>query len=282
MRRVGRGYFRFRPEFEELRMNAPNDLPHLIPQLEGRVSAEEWQTRLDLAAAYRLVAHFRWDDLVFTHITAKIPGTEHFLINPYGLMFDEITASSLVKIDIAGKILQDTPFPINPAGFVIHSAVHSARHDAQCVMHTHTLNGVAVSAQKRGVLPISQHSIFVLSSLAYHDYEGVALRDEEKPRLVADLGDKTFLMLRNHGLLTVGATVSAAFEAMYFFEATCTIQLRAQAGGTLADGELIEVDPRIIAGAAQAARAVTVGAGSSLTWPGLLRRLDRLDPSYRH
>jgi ribulose-5-phosphate 4-epimerase/fuculose-1-phosphate aldolase len=263
-------------------MNAPTELSRMITSLEGRVSAEEWQTRLDLAAAYRLVAMFHWDDLVFTHITAKIPGTEHYLINPYGLMFDEITASSLVKIDIGGKVLQDTPFPINPAGFVIHSAVHSARHDIQCVMHTHTLNGVAVAAQKRGVLPISQHSIFVLSSLAYHDYEGVALRDEEKPRLVADLGDKTFLMLRNHGLLTVGATVGAAFEAMYFFEATCAIQIRAQAGGTLAEGELIEVDSRIIAGAAQAARAATIGSGSSLTWPGLLRRLDRTDDSWRH
>jgi ribulose-5-phosphate 4-epimerase/fuculose-1-phosphate aldolase len=222
------------------------------------------------------------DDLVFTHITAKIPGTEHYLINPYGLMFDEMTASSLIKIDIEGKVLQDTPFPINPAGFVIHSAVHSARHDVQCVMHTHTLNGVAVSAQKRGLLPISQHSIFVISRLGYHDYEGVALRDEEKPRLVADLGENTFLMLRNHGLLTVGATVAAAFEAMYFFETTCAIQLRAQAGGTLASGELIEVDPRIVAGAMTAARAVTIGAGSSLTWPGLLRRLDRIDDSWRH
>ncbi|MGZ5242021.1 MAG: class II aldolase/adducin family protein [Caldimonas sp.] len=263
-------------------MNAPTELSRMITSLEGRVSAEEWQTRLDLAAAYRLVAMFHWDDLVFTHITAKIPGTEHYLINPYGLMFDEITASSLVKIDIGGKILQDTPFPINPAGFVIHSAVHSARHDVQCVMHTHTLNGVAVAAQKRGVLPISQHSIFVLSNLAYHDYEGVALRDDEKPRLVADLGSKTFLMLRNHGLLTVGATVAAAFEAMYFFEATCAIQIRALSGGTLAAGDLIEVDPRIIAGAAEAARAVTIGAGSSLTWPGLLRRLDRADDSWRH
>ena len=263
-------------------MNAPHDLSHLTPRLEGRVSAEEWQTRLDLAAAYRLVAMFHWDDLVFTHITAKIPGTEHYLINPYGLMFDEITASSLVKIDIEGKVLQETPFPINPAGFVIHSAVHSVRHDVQCVMHTHTINGVAVAAQKRGLLPISQHSIFVLSSLGYHDYEGVALRDEEKPRLVADLGNKTFLLLRNHGLLTVGASVSAAFEAMYFFEAACSIQLRAQAGGTLSNGELIEVDPRIIAGAAAAARAVTIGAGASLTWPGLLRRLDRHDDSWRH
>src|SRR6516225_6330296 len=165
----------------------------------ANMAPDEWQTRVDLAAAYRLVALYGWDDLVFTHITAKIPGTEHFLINPYGLMFDEITASSLIKIDIAGNVLQETKFPINPAGFTIHSAVHAARHDVQCVMHTHTLNGVAVSAQKRGVLPISQFSIGVIPSLAYHDYEGIALRDDEKPRLVADLGDKTFLMLRNHG-----------------------------------------------------------------------------------
>jgi ribulose-5-phosphate 4-epimerase/fuculose-1-phosphate aldolase len=264
-------------------MNAPTELSRMITSLEGRVSADEWQTRVDLAAAYRLVAMFRWDDLVFTHITAKIPGTEHYLINPYGLMFDEITASSLVKIDIEGKVLQDTPFPINPAGFVIHSAVHAARHDIQCVMHTHTLNGVAVSAQKRGVLPISQFSIGILSSLAYHDYEGIALRDEEKPRLVADLGDKTFLMLRNHGLLTVGKTVAEAFASMYFFEATCAVQLRAQAAGTLADHELIEVHPEIVLGAAAQVRAATRGAGAgALIWPGLLRRLDRADDSWRH
>jgi ribulose-5-phosphate 4-epimerase/fuculose-1-phosphate aldolase len=263
-------------------MNAPSDLSHLTPQLEGRVSAEEWQARLDLAAAYRLVALFHWDDLVFTHITAKIPGSEHFLINPYGLMFEEITASSLIKIDIQGNILQDTPFPINPAGFVIHSAVHSARHDAQCVMHTHTLNGVAVSAQKRGVLPISQQSIFVLASLGYHDYEGVALRDDEKPRLVASLGDKTFLMLRNHGLLTVCGTIASAFQAMYLFEVTCSIQIRAQAGGTLASGDLTEVSGAIIATAGEQSRAVTRGGGASLIWPGLLRRLDRVDTSWRH
>jgi len=262
-------------------MNAPNELLRAMPRLEGAVSAEEWQTRVDLAAAYRLVANFRWDDLVFTHITAKIPGTEHFLINPYGLMFDEITASSLIKIDIDGKVLQETRFPINPAGFTIHSAVHGARHDVQCVMHTHTLNGVAVSAQKRGVLPISQQSIFVLASLGYHAYEGVALRDDEKPRLVASLGDKTFLMLRNHGLLTVGSTIAAAFQSMYIFEATCAIQVRAQAGGTLAGGELTEVHSSIIASAAEQARAVTHGGGASLVWPGLLRRLDRVDPSYR-
>src|SRR5215207_5449426 len=212
------------------------------------VSAEEWQARVDLAAAYRLVAHFGWDDLVFTHISARVPGPEHhFLINPYGLMFDEITASSLVKVDGQCNKVIDSPFPVNPAGFVIHSAVHEARADAGCVLHTHTRAGVAVSAQKCGVLPISQQSTFVLASLAYHDYEGVALRDDEKPRLVADLGKRSFLMLRNHGLLTVGPDTATAWQRMYIFEATCAIQLRAQAGGTLADGELTEIDPAIIA-----------------------------------
>ena len=264
-------------------MNAPSEPGLSIASLDGQVSADEWQARVDLAAAYRLVAHFRWDDLVFTHITARIPGTKHYLINPYGLMFDEITASSLVRIDIEGRILQDTPFPINPAGFTIHSAVHAARHDIQCVMHTHTLNGVAVSAQKAGVLPISQQSIFVLASLGYHDYEGVALRDDEKPRLVADLGSNDFLMLRNHGLLTTGADIATAWQRMYFFEAACAIQVRAQAGGTIADGELIPVDPAIIASAGEQARGASRGVGpSQLLWPGLLRRLDRNDPSYRH
>jgi ribulose-5-phosphate 4-epimerase/fuculose-1-phosphate aldolase len=243
----------------------------------GDVSEAEWNTRVDLAAAYRMVAMFGWDDLVFTHISARVPGTEgEFLINPYGCMFEEITASSLVRVDEHGVKLDDSPFEVNPAGFVIHSAVHGARHDVGCVLHTHSLNGIAVSAQKGGVLPLSQQSIFVLASLGYHDYEGVALRDEEKPRLVADLGERNFLMLRNHGLLTVGATVADAFLAMYLFETVCTIQVRAQAGG----GELVEVDPRIIAGARQQAAAVTRGLGAQLTWPGLLRRLDRRLPGY--
>ena len=254
---------------------APN-----IPSRRHDVSPEEWQVRVDLAAAYRLVAMFRWDDLVFTHISARVPGEpDSFLINPYGLMFEEITASSLIKIDIQGNKLDDSPYPVNPAGFTIHSAIHAARHDAQCVLHVHSLNGIAVSAQKGGVLPLSQHSIFVLASLSYHDYEGVALRDDEKPRLVADLGPhNNFLMLRNHGLLTLGGSVADAFLAMYFFEAVCTIQVRAQAGG----GELIHVDPRIIAGAQAQAKAATGGVGSgALTWPGLLRRLDRMDSGYR-
>ena len=250
-----------------------------IPSLKDKVSAEEWQTRVDLAAAYRLVALFKWDDLVFTHISARVPGChDEFLINPYGLMYDEITASSLVRIDIHGNKLHDCEYPVNPAGFTIHSAVHGARHDAQCVLHVHSLNGLAVSAQKGGVLPLSQQSIFVLSSLGYHDYEGVALRDDEKPRLVADLGHASFLMLRNHGLLTVGQTVADAFLNMYLFETVCTIQVRAQAGG----GELTAVNPAIIATAQQQARQATGGVGGgALAWPGLLRRLDRTDTSYR-
>ena len=250
-----------------------------IPSLKDKVSAEEWRARVDLAAAYRLVAAFKWDDMVFTHITARVPGSEdQFLINPYGLMFDEITASSLVKIDIHGNKLDATEFPVNPAGFTIHSAVHSARHDAQCVLHVHSLNGVAVSAQKGGVLPISQQSIFVLSSLSYHDYEGVALRDDEKPRLINDLGRANYLMLRNHGLLTLGATVADAFLNMYLFETVFTIQVRAQSGG----GELIPVDPRIIATAQEQARGATGGVGGgALSWPGLLRKLDRVDSSFR-
>jgi ribulose-5-phosphate 4-epimerase/fuculose-1-phosphate aldolase len=237
----------------------------------------ERQTRIDLAAAYRLVALFKWDDLVFTHISARVPGSDNaFLINPYGLMFEEITASSLVKVDLAGNKLDDSPHPVNPAGFTIHSAVHAARHDAACVLHTHTLNGVAVSAQKGGVLPISQQSIFVLASLGTHDYEGVALRDDEKPRLVRDLGSNNFLLLRNHGLLTVGPTIADAFLFMYLFEAVCNIQIRAQAGG----GELIKVHPEIISTAQQQAMAVTKGLGGALAWPGLLRRLDRQLPGY--
>ena len=242
-------------------------------------SAEEWALRVDLAAAYRLVAHFRWDDLVFTHITARVPGPEHhFFINPYGMMFEEITASSLVKINMQGEKVTDNPWPVNPAGFTIHSAIHGARHDVQCVLHTHTLDGIAVSAQRNGVLPVSQQSIFVLRNLAYHDYEGVALREDEKARLVADLGNKSFLMLRNHGLLTCGRTIPEAFQLMYTFQSTCTIQIRAQSGGS----ELVPIQPAIIDTAAEQARRVSNGMGpEQLIWPGLLRRLDRLDPSYR-
>jgi ribulose-5-phosphate 4-epimerase/fuculose-1-phosphate aldolase len=248
-----------------------------IASLRDRVSAEEWQLRCDLAAAYRLTALYGWSDLVFTHISVRMPGPEHhFLINAYGMLFEEITASSLIKVDKDCNKLQETPFPVNPAGFVIHSAVHEARADAQCVMHTHTRAGTAVAAQKQGVLPLSQQSTFVLASLAYHDYEGVAFRPDEKPRLQADLGDKFFLCLRNHGLLTVGPSVADAFLAMYVFESACQIQLAAQAGG-----ELIQVSREIIAGSGESIRVQTGGLGGRFVWPALLRKLERLDPSYR-
>jgi ribulose-5-phosphate 4-epimerase/fuculose-1-phosphate aldolase len=249
-----------------------------IPSLRNKVSHDEWAARVDLAACYRLVARYGWEDLVFTHITARVPGTDdQFLINPYGMFFDEITASSLVKIDLQGNKVEESPFPVNPAGFVIHSAIHEARHDAKYVLHTHSLNGVAVSTQRAGLLPISQHSIFVLASLGYHDFEGPALNDEEKPRLVADLGDNTHLILRNHGLLTVGETAAEAFLAMYYLEASCAIQVRGQSGG----GELIPVPKDIIETTYSQYQSRPRGSRGDLVWPGLLRRLDRVDPSYR-
>lgn len=250
-----------------------------IASLKEVVSAEEWQLRVDLAACYRLVALYGWSDLVFTHITARVPGPEHhFLINPYGLMFDEITASSLVKIDGQCNKIIDSPFPVNPAGFVIHSAVHEAREDITCVLHTHTRAGVAVSAQKCGILPISQQSTFILASLGYHDYEGVAFRADEKPRLQKSLGHASHLMLRNHGLLTVGMTIADAFLNMYRFESTCQIQTAAQAGG-----ELIHYDAQIYQGDDSAAQYVRGGGtGGGFVWPSLLRKLDRLDDSYKH
>ncbi|MEO8700150.1 MAG: class II aldolase/adducin family protein [Kofleriaceae bacterium] len=250
----------------------------MTADVRSKVSDLEWQLRCDLAACYRLVAHYHWDDLIFTHISARLPGPEHhFLINPYGMLFDEITASSLVKIDLEGRKLIDSPFEINPAGFTIHSAIHAARDDAKCVLHTHSINGVAVSATREGVLPISQQSTFVLGSLAYHDYEGVALNADEKPRLVRDLGDKMFFMLRNHGLLTVGPTIADAFLEMYLFEAACTIQLRAQS----THAELIPIEPKVLETATAMGRMVVRAGGGGFAWPGLLRKLDRIDPSYK-
>ncbi len=251
------------------------------PTLKNTVTAEEWQLRCNLAACYRLVALYGWSDLVFTHISAKLPASvsgdaHHFLINPYGLMFDEITASSLVKVDDKCNKIIDSPYPVNPAGFVIHSAVHEARPDAGCVLHTHTRAGVAVSAQAGGVLPISQQSTFVLGSLAYHAYEGVAFKDDEKPRLQADLGTANFLVLRNHGLLVVGPTIADAFLSMYTFENTCRIQIDAQAGG----GELTPVNPLIVKGVAEALRVQTGGLGGAFVWPSLIRKLDKLGADY--
>jgi ribulose-5-phosphate 4-epimerase/fuculose-1-phosphate aldolase len=248
-----------------------------IPSIRHQVSPEEWQVRVDLAACYRLVALFGWDDLVFTHISARVPGHhDQFLINPYGLFFDEITASSLVKVNEEGAPTMETKFDVNPAGFTIHSAVHEARPEVNCVLHTHTLHGVAVSAQKAGLLPLSQQSTFPLNSIAYHDYEGVALRADEKPRLVKSLGNANNLILRNHGVLTCGRTVAEAFQAMYTIETSCRVQILAQSGGT----ELNHLPQSMIDLNREQSKAAMKGKGAGLLWPGLLRRLDRRSPGY--
>src|SRR5713226_4216127 len=247
--------------------------------IREQVSEQEWQARVDLAAAYRLVALYGWDDLIFTHISARVPGAQHhFLLNPYGMMFEEVTASSLVKIDLDGNKVMDSPHQINPAGFTIHSAVHTARADALCVMHLHTDYGIAVSAQQKGLLPISQQAMFALSSLAYHDYEGLALNEEEKPRLLADLCSKTCLILRNHGLLTIGQTVADAFMSMFLLERACKIQILAQSGGA----KLIPIPDTVLSQIPAQVAIVTKGGGGRLVWPGLLRKLDRVDVSYKN
>ena len=248
-----------------------------IPSLKEVVSAEEWKLRVDLAACYRLVAAYGWSDLIFTHISARIPGPDHhFLINPYGLMFDEITASSLIKIDQSCNKLSESPYPVNPAGFTIHSCIHELREDAGCVLHTHSRAGVGVSAQKGGLLPVSQQSTVILNSIAYHDYEGIALHAEEKPRLQASLGKANNLILRNHGLLTVGSTIPEAFLYMYFLESACRIQIDAQAGGEV---NLIGQAP--MEANKNAMKMATAGqSAANLAWPALLRKLDRENPGY--
>jgi ribulose-5-phosphate 4-epimerase/fuculose-1-phosphate aldolase len=243
--------------------------------LKGKVSEEEWKARVDLAALYRLVALYGWDDMIYTHVSARLPGTDHhFLINPYGLFFDEITASSLVKIDLDGKILQETSYFINPAGFTIHSAVHAAREDAHFVMHLHTDQGVAVSAQQEGLLPLSQHALIVLPKLAYHGYEGIALNVEEKDRLVADLGTASLMILRNHGTLAVGATAADCWIGIFYLERACKQQVMALSAGR--DKVLIAPEASQGEVAAQTSR----GVGGALAWPGCLRRLDRQSPGY--
>ena len=246
--------------------------------IRDQVSAEEWQVRVNLAACYNIVAQYGWDDLIFTHISARVPGPEHHsLINPYGMLFEEVSASSLVKVDLQGNKVMASEYEINPAGFTIHSAVHEAREDAQCVMHLHTKEGVAVSIQQQGLLALSQQSLFPLSGLSYHDYEGVALNPEEKQRLVADIGATQFLILRNHGLLACASSIPDAFLNMYILQRACEIQLLAQSSGQ----ELITIPDAILAGIQQAGQAVTRTAGGQLAWPGLLRRLDRLGAPYQ-
>ena len=254
-------------------------LPMSKTAVRDRVSPEEWAVRVDLAALYRLVALHGWTDLIFTHISARVPGREHhFLINPYGFYFDEITASSLVKIDLDGNPVMETPYTVNPAGFTIHSAVHAAREDALFVMHTHTPYGVAVSVQKDGLLPLSQQALPPLTTVTYHDYEGLAVNADEKKRLQADLGSTSRLMvLRNHGLLSLGSTAAQAFHYMYAMEQACKIQILAQSSGA----ELISVPKPIVDGIMEQVMVVSRGEGSQFIWPGLLRKLDRLDSSFR-
>jgi len=253
-----------------------------IAPLKSKVSAEEWQVRCDLAALYRLVALNGWDDLIYTHISARIPGPEHhFLINPYGMLFEEVSASALVKIDLDGKILQETSYGVNPAGFTIHSALHMAREDAQFVMHLHTDHGVAVSAQAEGLLPLTQHALSVIPRLAYHDYEGVALNLEERERLVADIGDKKTMILRNHGTLAVGQTASQCWSSMYMLERSCKYQILAQSGGRA--GVLFAPQAAQDTVRAQTLRMAdpSRGDGTLPGWSACLRRLDRESPGYR-
>ncbi len=249
----------------------------LSHEVRDLVSAEEWAVRQDLAAAYRLVAHYGWDDMIFTHISARVPGEEeHFLINPYGLLFEEITASSLVKVDHDGHAVLETEYLTNPAGFTIHSAVHMAREDARCVLHLHTVDGTAVSAMADGLLPLNQTALLVRETLAYHDYEGVALDHDERPRLVADLGDKDAMLLRNHGTLTLGATVAEAFTKMYFLERACSMQVRTLA----ASQTLVLPAEKVIARTADQGATGLDFVANQLCWPALRRMLDRRDPSY--
>ena len=248
-----------------------------IPSLEGKVSDEEWAIRVDLAAAYRMVAHYGWDDLIFTHLSARIPGPEHhFLLNPYQLMFEEVTASSLVKVDVQGNPVEPTPFITNPAGFTIHSAIHMAREDAMAVMHLHTPAGQAVAAHSEGLLPLTQTAMLVREDVAFHDYEGVAVDLGERERLVANLGDKGAMILRNHGTLAVGKTVGECFVKLYFLERACQAQVMA-----LTAGEDVNRPPQGSpeVTAQQGAMGLSVAA-NLLAWPALKRKAHRLDPSF--
>ncbi len=262
---------------EKVKVHVPDE--HAIPSLEGKVSAEEWKLRVDLAATYRLVALHGWDDMIFTHISARVPGPDHhFLINPYGMLFEEITASSLVKIDVDGNKVGESTYFVNPAGFTIHSALHMNRDDAHCIIHVHTTDGVAVSAQADGLLPLDQHAMLICGDTAYHDYEGVALDLDERDRLVHDIGDKHVMILRNHGTLTLGQSCADAFLRMYYLERACSMQVAALGGGAKPNWPNQGVPEKT----AQQGSMAFEGMMSALAWPALLRKLDRVDPSYKH
>ena len=248
--------------------------------VQSQVSEEEWKVRVDLAAAYRLVAHYGWDDLIFTHLSVRVPGPEHhFLINPYNLMFEEITASSLVKIDVDGQPVMETPYMVNPAGFTIHSAIHMARDDAHAVLHLHTPHGQAVSAMSEGLLPHTQTAMIAKHNVAYHEYEGIATDLEERERLVEDIGDKHAMILRNHGTLTVGETVADAFLRMYFLERACEAQVYMLSAGRENLNNPPQGTEEKVAGQTSPQNMGMVS--NHLAWPALLRKLDRIDPSYR-
>lgn len=252
-----------------------NALPKL--DLRGKVSDVEWQLRVDLAACYRLVEHHRWGDLIYTHLSARLPDTDHYLVNAFGLSFDEVTASNLVKVDLQGNILDDTPFSINPAGFTIHSAIHEVRPDAHCVIHLHTKETIAVATQKNGLQALSQYSLFSLPSLAYHQYEGLAVNAEEKARLQADLGQNNHMLLVNHGGLALGPTVGDAFMRFYDLQRACEVQLAIQASGQ----EAIPIAQPIIDNIFRQANVVHSGStGGQLAWPAMLRKAYRLDPGF--
>ena len=259
-------------------MNAPANLN--IPQSHPDFTPDEWQARVNLAAAYRLCALYRWDDLLGTHLSVRVPGThDQFLINPYGMLFEEITASSLVKIDLNAKILSDTPYKVNEAGFTIHSAVHMGREDAECVMHLHTREGVGVSMQDDGLLPASQRALSGWSLLRYHDYEGIAFDHAERESLLRDLNDGSMLILRNHGTLTVGSTVGEAFNNMYRLQKACEFQIAAMTGGST----LRQIKPEVIEKAIEQGKynySTGQARGGELAWAAQLRRLARIDPSY--
>jgi len=248
-----------------------------IPSLKGKVSDEEWAARVDLAAAYRLIAYYGWDDLIFTHLSMRVPGPEHhFLLNPYNLMFEEVTASSLVKVDMSGLPVDPTPFITNPAGFTIHSALHMARDDARAVMHLHTPHGQAVSAHGDGLMPLTQTAMLIRGDVAYHDYEGVAVDLEERERIVADLGQKNAMLLRNHGTLAVGETVGEAFIRIYFLERACEAQILALSAGDNVNNPP-QGSPEVTAEQGKVGLKLAAGA---LAWPALLRKAYRLDPSF--
>lgn len=255
-----------------------HDIPVL--DLKDAVSQQEWLTRTELAAAYRLMVMHGWDDLIYTHISARIPGTEDLLINAFGLAFDEITASNLVKIDVEGNIIQeDCPFDINPAGFTIHSAVHKARPEAQCCLHLHHTDAIAVASCEQGLLPYSQYAAFALASISYHEYEGLAVDHDEIKRLQEDLGNANFMLLRNHGALTMGVTIGDAFMHMYDLLRACEIQVKMHN----TNDALIQVPRSVIDGIKAQANIVHTGlTGGQKAWPAMMRRVKRAYPDFDH